>query len=204
MVTQLYTTAPAVGAFTKLNLLRDVQGISVNALPAWVENWRETGLVTIAADAQTIETVSNNPASGADLIVTTGGTGVHPSDQTPEATADVIERAVPGFGEAMRAASLQVTPMAMLSRGVSGIAGRTLIVNFPGSPKGVGRLFRVIAPVLEQAGQTLRGASSHGNGRAGRWRSGACREAAGRSPRRARPWTRWARSSSGTSRRVRC
>jgi cation/acetate symporter len=65
----LYTTAPAVGAFTKLNLLRDVQGVPVDALPAWIENWAATGLVTINENAETIETVSNSPTSGADLIV---------------------------------------------------------------------------------------------------------------------------------------
>ncbi|MCM4078552.1 sodium:solute symporter family protein [Paractinoplanes hotanensis] len=65
----LYTTAPAVGAFTKLNLLRDVQGVAVDALPAWVGNWMATGLITIADDVQTIQSVSNSPTSGADLIV---------------------------------------------------------------------------------------------------------------------------------------
>jgi cation/acetate symporter len=65
----LYTTAPAVGAFTKLNLLRDVQGVAVDSLPAWIENWAATGLVTVNESAQTIESVSNNPTSGADLIV---------------------------------------------------------------------------------------------------------------------------------------
>ena len=65
----LYTTAPAVGAFTKLNLLRDVQGVPVDSLPAWIENWAATGLVTVNEGAQTIESVSNNPTSGADLIV---------------------------------------------------------------------------------------------------------------------------------------
>src|SRR5690606_36938781 len=65
----LYTTAPAVGAFTKLNLLRDVNGVAVDALPQWIRNWQETGLVTIGEGATTITSVSNNPASGADLIV---------------------------------------------------------------------------------------------------------------------------------------
>jgi cation/acetate symporter len=65
----LYTTAPAVGAFTKLNLLRDVQGVSADALPSWIENWAATGLVTISENATTIETISNNPESGADMIV---------------------------------------------------------------------------------------------------------------------------------------
>ena len=82
------------------------------------------------------------------LVFTTGGTGLSPDDRTPEATRAVIEREAPGFAEALRAASLQRTPMGMLSRGVAGIAGRTLIVNFPGSPTAIAELFDVIAPTL--------------------------------------------------------
>jgi len=72
-----------------------------------------------------------------DLILTTGGTGFAPRDQTPEATKDVIEREAPGFAEAMRMKSLEITPHAMLSRAISGIRGKSLIINLPGSPKGV-------------------------------------------------------------------
>jgi molybdenum cofactor synthesis domain-containing protein len=90
-----------------------------------------------------------------DLILTTGGTGFTPDDVTPEATRAVIERDAPGIAEAMRARSLEHTPMGMLSRGVSGIAGGSLIVNFPGSPKAVRQLFGVIAPVLAHAVGTL-------------------------------------------------
>jgi molybdopterin adenylyltransferase len=86
-----------------------------------------------------------------DLILTTGGTGFSPDDVTPEATRAVIEREAPGIAEAMRAESLRITPMGMLSRGVAGIAGRTLIINFPGNPKSIGELFGVIAPVLVHA-----------------------------------------------------
>jgi molybdopterin adenylyltransferase len=89
------------------------------------------------------------------LIFTTGGTGFTPDDITPEATRAVIERDAPGIAEALRAASAQHTPMGMLSRGVSGIAHRTLIVNFPGSPRAIGQLFPVIAPVLKHAVGTL-------------------------------------------------
>ncbi len=75
--------------------------------------------------------------SGAfDLILTTGGTGVSPRDVTPEATERVLDRVIPGFGEAMRAASLRKTPQAMISRAVSGVRKQTLIVNLPGSPRG--------------------------------------------------------------------
>jgi molybdopterin adenylyltransferase len=89
------------------------------------------------------------------FIFTTGGTGLTPDDVTPEATRAAIERDAPGIAEALRAESAKHTPMGMLSRGVSGIAHRTLIVNFPGSPKAISQLFPVIAPVLKHAVGTL-------------------------------------------------
>ena len=94
--------------------------------------------------------------AGVDLIFTTGGTGLTPDDVTPEATSAVIERDAPGFAEAMRAESLKYTPMGIVSRGVSGVAGRTLIVNFPGNPKSIGQLFGLIAPTLEHVVATLK------------------------------------------------
>jgi molybdenum cofactor synthesis domain-containing protein len=95
-----------------------------------------------------------------DIIFTTGGTGFALRDVTPEATRAVIEREAPGLAEAMRAASLPVTPHAMLSRAVCGIRGHTLIVNLPGSPKAVGENLVTIAPALPHAVQLLQGASS--------------------------------------------
>jgi molybdenum cofactor synthesis domain-containing protein len=94
-------------------------------------------------------------AAGIELILTTGGTGLTPDDVTPEATLAVIERAVPGLAEAMRAESLQYTPMSMLSRAVAGVAGGTLIINFPGNPKAIAQLFPVVEPVLKHALATL-------------------------------------------------
>jgi len=94
-------------------------------------------------------------AADVPLIFTTGGTGLTPDDVTPEATRAVIDRDAPGFAEAMRAEALRRTPMGILSRGVSGIAGRTLIVNFPGNPKAINELFSVIAPALGHAVATL-------------------------------------------------
>jgi molybdenum cofactor synthesis domain-containing protein len=94
-------------------------------------------------------------AAGTSLIFTTGGTGLTDDDVTPEATAAVIDRPAPGFAEAMRAEARLHTPMAILSRGVSGIAGRSLIVNFPGSPKAIEELFGVIAPTLAHVVGTL-------------------------------------------------
>jgi molybdenum cofactor synthesis domain-containing protein len=96
------------------------------------------------------------PEADIPLIFTTGGTGLTPDDVTPEATRAVIDRDAPGFAEAMRAQSLKHTPMGMLSRGVCGISGRTLIINFPGSPKSIDQLFGVIEPVLGHAVATLR------------------------------------------------
>ncbi len=102
-----------------------------------------------------------------DVIITTGGTGLTPRDVTPEATLAVVDRVVPGFAEAMRAASLKKTPMAMLSRAVVGTRGKCLIINLPGSPKAVRECLEVILPALPHAVETLKGeggecGSSHG------------------------------------------
>lgn len=91
-----------------------------------------------------------------DVILTTGGTGFAPRDVTPEATRAVIDRGAPGLAEAMRAASLKVTPHAMLSRIVTGIRKKTLIINLPGSPKGAVENLQVVIPVLPHAVQLLR------------------------------------------------
>jgi len=92
-----------------------------------------------------------------DVILTTGGTGFSPRDVTPEATRAIIDRESPGLAEAMRAASLRVTPHAMLSRIVTGIRKKTLIINLPGSPKGAVENLHVVVPVLPHAIQLLQG-----------------------------------------------
>jgi len=101
--------------------------------------------------------------SGVDLIITTGGTGFSPRDNTPEATLAVIEKEAQGLAEAMRRETFSKTPMAMLSRGIAGIRGKTLIINLPGSPKAVEECFAVIKPVLRHAVDQIRGVDGHKN-----------------------------------------
>ena len=93
--------------------------------------------------------------AGVRFIFTTGGTGMTVDDVTPEATRDVIERDAPGYAESIRQESRGHTPLGILTRGVSGIRGRTLIVNFPGSPRAIGQSWPVVEPTLEHAAATL-------------------------------------------------
>ena len=96
-------------------------------------------------------------AADAEVVLTTGGTGLGPRDLTPEATRAVLDREAPGIAEALRAASLAITPFAMLSRAAAGLVGRTLVVNLPGNPKAVREEWSVLAPVLAHAVATARG-----------------------------------------------
>jgi molybdenum cofactor synthesis domain-containing protein len=107
-------------------------------------------------DQREIEQALRDQAGGGmSLIFTTGGTGLTADDVTPEATRAVIDRDAPGFAEAMRAEALTHTPLGILSRGVSGIVDRTLIINFPGNPKAIRELFPVIGPTLQHVVATL-------------------------------------------------
>jgi molybdenum cofactor synthesis domain-containing protein len=118
---------------------------------------------TIVSDAKDsiIAELEDLSGSGIHLIITTGGTGFSPRDNAPEATLAVIEREAPGLAEAMRRETYSKTPMAMLSRGVCGIRGKTLIINLPGSPKAVEECFVVIKPVLRHAVDQIRGVDGH-------------------------------------------
>ena len=132
--------------------------------PALVELLEEMGAKIVATDIlpDELELLTERLARCADrpdvnLILTTGGTGLSPRDNTPEATRAVIEREAPGLAEAMRSETLKQTSMAMLSRGVCGLRNGALILNLPGSPAGVRQSFAVIKPVLPHAIALLAG-----------------------------------------------
>jgi molybdopterin adenylyltransferase len=104
---------------------------------------------TVPDEGDAIEAALRELAGAAALVLTTGGTGFAPRDVTPEATARVVERPAPGLDEHMRVVSIAASPHGMLSRGRSGIAGSSLIVNFPGSPRACAELFDAVAPALD-------------------------------------------------------
>ncbi len=120
-------------------------------------NVLEKTIVPDEADAIAAALIHLCDERGADVIFTSGGTGMAPRDVTPEATRRVLEREVPGIGEAVRMTTMSRSPRSILSRGVSGIRGRTLIVNLPGSEKGVQESIAVILPIIGHAVETLRG-----------------------------------------------
>jgi molybdenum cofactor synthesis domain-containing protein len=129
--------------------------------PALVELCEQAGLDTVhevvTDDRESIEAALARLADGGGVrfVFTTGGTGMTADDVTPEATRAVIDRDAPGYAESIRAESRRHTPLGILTRGVSGIRGRTLIVNFPGSPKAIGQSWPVVEPTLRHAAATL-------------------------------------------------
>lgn len=132
-----------------LTLIQLLQEIGANVLTAVIV---PDDLEPLAAKLRMYADMPN-----VNLIMTTGGTGFSPRDNTPEATRAVVERDAPGLAEAMRAETLRQTPTAMISRGVCGIRAGTLIINMPGAPKAVRECFAVIRPVLGHAVTLLAG-----------------------------------------------
>ncbi|HEX8743210.1 MAG TPA: MogA/MoaB family molybdenum cofactor biosynthesis protein [Thermoleophilaceae bacterium] len=130
--------------------------------PELVRRCEEAGLEVVAHEVlpDDREVIAEALARLADregcrFVFTTGGTGLTPDDVTPEATRDVIDREAPGWAEAIRVESREHTPLGILTRGVSGVRGRTLIVNFPGTPRAIGQSWPVVGPTLKHAAQTL-------------------------------------------------
>jgi molybdopterin adenylyltransferase len=129
--------------------------------PALVERCEAAGLEVVhevvpddrRAIAEALTRLADR--EGMRFVFTTGGTGLTPDDVTPEATLDVIDRHAPGYAESIRADSREHTPLGILTRGISGVRGRTLIVNFPGSPRAIEQSWPIVEPTLEHAAETL-------------------------------------------------
>lgn len=121
-----------------------------------------SGPLIVPDDRKRIEqAITAATDGGADIVVTTGGTGLGPRDVTPQATSAVIDFEVPGIGEAMRRAGAASTPMAALSRSMAGVRGQTLIINVPGSPKGAVESLEAVLPALAHAIKLLHGDTKH-------------------------------------------
>ena len=115
----------------------------------------------VTDDREPLMTALRDAAGRADLVLTTGGTGLASRDVTPEATLAVCDRLIPGMAEQIRRSGLEQTPFAALGRGICGVAGRALIVNLPGSPAGAESGFRAILPLLPHALELLAGHTDH-------------------------------------------
>jgi molybdopterin adenylyltransferase len=140
----------------------DVSGVTlVGLLISMKADVHEKFIVSDDLDEIREKLIEQSDREDVNLIVTTGGTGFSPRDNTPEATRAVIEREAPGLSEAMRRETAAKTPLSMLSRAVCGSRGRVLIINLPGSPKGVTECFAVVKPALQHAVDLLSGKSKH-------------------------------------------
>lgn len=135
----------------------DVSGETIRQMVSSLGETAGYGIVPDEKDLIMEKLIQWSNGKGIDLILTTGGTGLALRDVTPEATLSVIDREVPGLAEAMRSQAMSKSPQAMLSRAVAGTRGRTLIINLPGSPKGVRESLEVLLPVLPHALAILKG-----------------------------------------------
>jgi molybdopterin adenylyltransferase len=152
--------SPRAAVLTISTTLSDGEGEDVSG-PALVRLCEQAGLdvqhEVVSDDRESIVSALKRLADheGVRFIFTTGGTGLTIDDVTPEATRSVIERDAPGYAEAIRADSREHTPLGLLTRGVSGVRGRTLIVNLPGNPKAIEQSWPILEPTLEHAAQLL-------------------------------------------------
>lgn len=149
------TVSDGVAAGTREDLSGAALGRRLTTLGARVDR------AVVPDDEDRIRAAILAAAASHEIVVTTGGTGLTPRDVTPQATRAVVDYEVPGLAEAMRAAGRVATPLADLSRGVVGVAGRALVINVPGSPRGATESLQAIEPVLAHAVETLAGPHDH-------------------------------------------
>ncbi|WP_297209069.1 MULTISPECIES: MogA/MoaB family molybdenum cofactor biosynthesis protein [Thermodesulfovibrio] len=134
------------------------EDLSGKVIAEMLSSWAEVVSYRIVPDEKEIIKIAiNEELEKADLILTNGGTGLHPRDVTPDATLEIIDKQIPGIAEAMRLEGLKKTKTAMLSRAVAGIKGRTLIINLPGSPKAVRESLEAIMDALPHAIDKIKG-----------------------------------------------
>ena len=158
--------APARTATVLVVSTRAAAGVYEDETGPLIRRWLvERGFAVadpvVAADAAVADALTDALAGAPDLLLTTGGTGLSPDDRTPEATAARLDREIPGLMEELRRRGLAATPMALLTRGVAGVAGRTVVMNLPGSRGGVRDGLAVLDPLLDHLLAQLSGQGDH-------------------------------------------